>query len=55
VSAAVGFPPFFAVSIAAGTFGMAFGAFLAAGGAGRFVHFAALALILNNRLLPTGT
>ena len=39
VSAALGFPPFYAVSIAAGALRMAFGLFLAVGGIGRFVHF----------------
>jgi len=53
VSAALGFPPFYAVSVAAGTFRMAFGKFLAVGSAGRFVHFAALALLLNSQLPPT--
>ena len=45
VSAALGFPPFYAVSIAAGSFHMAFGRFLAVGGLGRLIHFAVLALI----------
>jgi membrane protein YqaA with SNARE-associated domain len=43
VSSLVGFPPFFLVSIAAGTFGMTFGRFLAAGTAGRAAHFAVVA------------
>ena len=50
VSAAVGVPPFYAVSVAAGTFRMAFGPFLAVGGAGRLLHFAAIALVLNSQL-----
>ena len=45
VSALVGFPPFYAVSIAAGASGMRFGRFLAVGGAARFAHFAAVALL----------
>jgi len=45
VSALVGFPPFYAMSIAAGTFRMRFPHFLVVGGAARFVHFAIVALI----------
>ena len=45
VSAALGFPPFYAVSIAAGTFRMSFGRFLAVGGVGRLLHFAVVALV----------
>jgi membrane protein YqaA with SNARE-associated domain len=45
VSALVGVPPFYAVSIAAGASGMRFGRFLAVGGFARFVHFAAVALL----------
>lgn len=43
VSSLVGLPPFFLVSIAAGSLGMGFGTFLAAGTAGRAVHFALIA------------
>ena len=45
VSALVGFPPFYAVSIAAGTSRMRFLYFLVVGSAARFVHFAIVALI----------
>jgi len=45
VSALVGFPPFYAVSIAAGAIGMPYRAFLAAGGAGRLAHFGLLAAV----------
>ena len=45
VSALIGFPPFYAVSIAAGACGMRFGRFLVVGGAARFVHFAVVALL----------
>jgi uncharacterized membrane protein YdjX (TVP38/TMEM64 family) len=45
VSALVGVPPFYAVSIAAGASGMRFGRFLAVGGSARFVHFAVVALL----------
>jgi membrane protein YqaA with SNARE-associated domain len=45
VSALVGFPPFYAVSIAAGTSGVRFPHFLLVGSAARFVHFAIVALI----------
>lgn len=45
VSALVGFPPFYAVSIAAGAFRMRFGRFLAVGGIGRLAHFAIVALL----------
>jgi membrane protein YqaA with SNARE-associated domain len=44
-SAAIGFPPFYAVSVAAGFFKMSFGRFIALGSAGRLIHFAALALV----------
>ena len=44
-SAAIGLPPFYAVSIAAGAFKLSFGRFLAFGSAGRLLHFAALALV----------
>jgi membrane protein YqaA with SNARE-associated domain len=43
VSALVGFPPFFVVSVAAGAIGLAFPRFLAVGLAGRLAHFAAVA------------
>lgn len=43
LSAVVGFPPFYLVSIAAGALGMAFGAFLAVGAMGRLIHFATVA------------
>ena len=45
VSALVGFPPFFIVSIVAGAVRVAFGWFLAVGLAGRLLHFGAIALI----------
>ena len=45
VSALVGVPPFFVVSIAAGTLRVAFGRFLAVGSAGRLIHFALVAFI----------
>ena len=45
VSALVGFPPFYAVSVAAGTSRMRFSYFLVIGSAARFVHFAIVALI----------
>jgi membrane protein YqaA with SNARE-associated domain len=45
VSALVGFPPFYAVSMAAGTSRMRFPHFLVVGSAARFVHFAIVALI----------
>lgn len=45
VSALVGFPPFFIVSVAAGALGVAFRRFLAIGVAGRLVHFAAVAFV----------
>jgi membrane protein YqaA with SNARE-associated domain len=45
VSALLGFPPFYAVSIAAGAFKMHFGGFLAAGSAGRLAHFAVIAYL----------
>jgi len=45
VSALVGFPPFYVVSIAAGTSRMRFPHFLVIGSAARFVHFAIVALI----------
>ena len=43
VSALVGFPPFFIVSVAAGSIGLAFPRFLVVGLAGRLVHFAVVA------------
>lgn len=45
VSGVVGLPPFYAVSIAAGTLRMPFTRFVAAGGAGRLAHFAMLACV----------
>ena len=45
VSAAVGFPPPYVVTIAAGTLQVAFWPFVAATGAGRLLHFGLLALI----------
>ena len=45
VSAAVGIPPFYMVSIVAGALNIAFGRFLVVGTFGRLVHFAALALV----------
>lgn len=43
VSAVVGFPPFFLVSMAAGALRVAFGRFMAVGTAGRLIHFAVVA------------
>jgi membrane protein YqaA with SNARE-associated domain len=43
VSALVGVPPFFAVSLAAGAVGLSFGPFLAVGTVGRLIHFAVVA------------
>jgi membrane protein YqaA with SNARE-associated domain len=43
LSALVGFPPFYLVSIAAGALDVAFARFLVAGAVGRLVHFGALA------------
>ena len=43
-SALIGFPPLFAIAIAAGALRVAFGAFLAACIAGRLIHFALVAL-----------
>lgn len=45
VSALIGFPPFFIVSIVAGAMRVSFGWFLAVGLAGRLLHFGAIALI----------
>jgi uncharacterized membrane protein YdjX (TVP38/TMEM64 family) len=45
LSALVGIPPFFVVSVAAGALGMAFPRFLAVGAAGRVVHFAVVAWV----------
>jgi membrane protein YqaA with SNARE-associated domain len=45
VSALIGIPPFFIVSIAAGAVRVAFGWFLAVGIAGRLLHFGAVALL----------
>jgi membrane protein YqaA with SNARE-associated domain len=45
VSALVGFPPFYAVSIAAGAFKMPFGRFLAVGSVSRVAHFAIFAFL----------
>ena len=45
VSAAVGFPPPYLVTIAAGSLRMAFWPFLAATGIGRLLHFGILALL----------
>ena len=45
VSALVGFPPFFVVSMAAGTLKVAFGQFMAIGSAGRLIHFALVAFL----------
>ena len=45
VSALVGVPPFFVVSIAAGSLKVAFGRFLAVGSAGRLLHFALVAFV----------
>jgi membrane protein YqaA with SNARE-associated domain len=53
VSALVGVPPFFAVSMAAGALRVGFGLFMAVGSAGRLAHFALVALApeLLRRLL----
>jgi membrane protein YqaA with SNARE-associated domain len=45
VSSAVGFPPFYLVSMAAGALRLAFLPFLLVGTAGRLVHFAAVAFL----------
>ena len=45
VSAVVGFPPFFLVSIAAGAGRMAFAGFVTAGTIGRLIHFGAIAAV----------
>ncbi len=45
VSAMVGLPPFYAVSIAAGGLRLPFGRFVVAGGTGRFAHFGLLAYV----------
>jgi uncharacterized membrane protein YdjX (TVP38/TMEM64 family) len=45
VSALVGVPPFFIVSMAAGALGVAFPRFLAVGAAGRLAHFAVVAFV----------
>ena len=43
-SALIGFPPLFAIAVAAGALRVAFGGFLAACIAGRLIHFALVAL-----------
>ena len=45
LSALVGFPPFFIVSLAAGALDVEFSRFFAAGAAGRLVHFTVVACI----------
>jgi len=45
LSALVGFPPFFVVSLAAGAIGVEFRRFFAAGAVGRLVHFTVVACI----------
>ena len=45
VSALVGVPPFYIVSVAAGALGVAFGRFLAVGAAGRLIHFTVVAFV----------
>jgi membrane protein YqaA with SNARE-associated domain len=45
LSALVGFPPFFVVSLAAGALGVEFRRFFAAGAVGRLVHFTVVACI----------
>jgi membrane protein YqaA with SNARE-associated domain len=45
LSSAIGFPPFYLVSIAAGALNVAFGRFLAAGALGRLIHFGAVAFV----------
>jgi membrane protein YqaA with SNARE-associated domain len=45
LSALVGFPPFFTVSLAAGALGVEFRRFLAAGATGRLMHFALVAYL----------
>ena len=53
ISALVGFPPFFLVSLVAGIARVGFGWFLAVGTVGRLLHFAAVAVVpgLVRRLL----
>jgi hypothetical protein len=43
-SALIGFPPLFAIAVAAGALRVTFGGFLAACIAGRLIHFALVAL-----------
>jgi len=45
LSALIGIPPFFIVSVAAGAIGLAFPRFLAVGAAGRLAHFAGVAFV----------
>ena len=45
VSAVIGIPPFYAVSVAAGALNLRFGPFLAAGFGGRFLRFAAVFIL----------
>jgi membrane protein YqaA with SNARE-associated domain len=47
VSAFAGFPPFYVMSMAAGTMRISFAAFLVVGGLARFAHFALLALFFR--------
>jgi len=47
-SAAIGLPPFFGVSLAAGALGMRTRSFLLSGGAGRLLRFGALAWAARN-------
>ena len=45
VSSAIGFPPFYIVSVAAGALKVAYGPFLTVGSCGRLLHFAIVALL----------
>ena len=45
LSATFGLPPFYIITLAAGTFQIAFGRFLAVGTVGRLLHFAVLAFV----------
>lgn len=45
LSALIGIPPFFIVSVAAGAIGLAFPRFLAVGAAGRLAHFTVVAFV----------
>ncbi len=49
ISATLGIPPFYAVSVLAGSLGIGFRSFVAAGTCGRFLHY--VALVFAPRLL----